>query len=60
MNRLKKEVVLGPEFRALWERIKAKTTYRVEFDTDTLVTRASRAVAGMQRIEAPVVHVTRG
>jgi type III restriction enzyme len=60
MNRLKKEVVLGPEFRALWERIKAKTTYRVEFDTDTLVTRASRAVAGMQRIEAPVVHVTAG
>jgi type III restriction enzyme len=60
MNRLKKEVALGPEFRALWERIKAKTTYRVEFDTETLVTRASRAVATMQRIEAPVVRVTAG
>jgi len=60
MNRLKKEVVLGPEFRALWERIKAKTTYRVEFDTEILVARASHAVARMQRIEEPVVRVTAG
>jgi type III restriction enzyme len=59
-NHLKKEVVLGPEFRALWERIKGKTTYRVEFDTETLVARASQAVASMPRFEAPVVRVTAG
>jgi type III restriction enzyme len=29
-NRLKKGVTLSPEFRALWDRIKPKTTYRVE------------------------------
>ena len=33
-NRLKKEVQLSPEFKALWDRIKPKTTYRVEFETD--------------------------
>ena len=33
-NRLKKEVTLSPEFQALWDRIKPKTTYRVEFETD--------------------------
>ena len=33
-NRLKKEVQLSPEFQALWDRIKPKTTYRVEFETD--------------------------
>jgi type III restriction enzyme len=32
-NRLKKEVQLSAEFKALWDRIKPKTTYRVEFDT---------------------------
>ena len=36
-NRLKKEVTLSPEFQALWDRIKPKTTYRVEFETDELV-----------------------
>ena len=36
-NRLKKEVTLSPEFKALWDRIKPKTTYRVEFETDKLV-----------------------
>ena len=35
-NRLKKEVTLSPEFQALWDRIKPKTTYRVEFETDEL------------------------
>jgi type III restriction enzyme len=39
-NRLKKEVTLSPEFVALWSRIKPKTTYRVEFETDKLVDRA--------------------
>jgi type III restriction enzyme len=60
VNHLKKEITLGPEFRELWERIKPKTTYRVEFDTGVLVARASQAVANMQRIEAPVVRVVAG
>lgn len=59
-NRLKKEVVLGPEFQALWERIKPRTTYRVEFETDTLVRRAVDGIRGMPEIETPRVMVRAG
>lgn len=59
-NRLKKEVVLGPEFQSLWERIKPRTRYRVEFNTDTLIAKASGAIADMQKIRAPVVQITSG
>ena len=34
---LKKERILSPEFKALWDKIKYKTVYRVEFDSDELV-----------------------
>ncbi|ELA6921605.1 DEAD/DEAH box helicase family protein [Vibrio parahaemolyticus] len=46
-----KQVVLGDDFKALWERIKYKTTYRVDFSVGELVDkcineiRASVAVA---------------
>ncbi|MGC9387184.1 MAG: restriction endonuclease, partial [Hydrogenovibrio sp.] len=33
----KKEVILGAEFNALWERIKYKTVYQVNFDLSKLV-----------------------
>ncbi|MGE5553931.1 MAG: type III restriction-modification system endonuclease [Betaproteobacteria bacterium] len=59
-NRLKKEVVLSPEFQALWERIKPRTTYRVEFETDTLVRNAVAAIKRMERIEPPRIRVTAG
>ncbi|WP_261817619.1 type III restriction-modification system endonuclease [Vibrio gallicus] len=32
-----KQVVLGSDFKALWDRIKYKTTYRVNFSVDKLV-----------------------
>ena len=50
-NRLRKEVQLSPEFQALWERIKPKTTYRVEFETEVLVRRAVDALKQMQKID---------
>lgn len=59
-NRLKKEVVLSPEFKALWDQIKAKTTYRVEFETDTLVELAVSAIKRMERIEKPKISITTG
>src|SRR5207244_10573474 len=58
VNRLKKEVLLNPEFQALWDRIKPKTTYRVEFETDELVRRAVAAIKKMQKIEAAKIRVT--
>ncbi|MBI1381739.1 MAG: DEAD/DEAH box helicase [Planctomycetaceae bacterium] len=59
-NRLKKEVVLRPEFQALWERISPRTTFRVEFETDALVRRAVSAISQMERIQAPRIRVASG
>jgi type III restriction enzyme len=59
-NRLKKEVTLSPEFVALWNRIKPRTTYRVEFETDKLVERAVDAIKRMEKIDAPTIHVAAG
>ncbi|MFZ4580853.1 MAG: restriction endonuclease subunit R, partial [Myxococcota bacterium] len=47
-------VLDGPEFKALWDRIKHKTTYRVEFNNERLITDCIRALA-----EAPQVAKTR-
>jgi len=55
-NRLRKEVIASPEFLALWEKIKPRTTYRVEFDTDVLVSRAVQALRKMEKIERVVVN----
>jgi len=59
-NRLKKEVTLTPEFQALWERIKPRTTYRVEFETETLVRRAIDAIKKMERLGEPLIQVRAG
>jgi type III restriction enzyme len=34
---VRKSVLVSPEFKALWDRIKHKTTYRVQFDNDKLI-----------------------
>lgn len=38
----KKEVFLNPDFKELWDSIKYKTTYSVEFDTEKLINLAAR------------------
>lgn len=35
--KLNKQIYLGEEFKALWERIKYRTTYRVDFDIEGFV-----------------------
>ena len=59
-NKLKKEVTLSEEFTDLWNRIKPKTTYRVEFETSTLVQHAVAAIKRMQPIEKPRIQVFAG
>jgi type III restriction enzyme len=59
-NKFKKELAISPEFLALWDRIKPKTTYRVEFETDSLVTRAVDRLKKMEKIEVPIISVTSG
>ncbi|MBQ7110336.1 MAG: DEAD/DEAH box helicase family protein [Thermoguttaceae bacterium] len=40
----KKERTASPEFLAIWERIKRKTVYRLNFETETLIENAARAL----------------
>lgn len=41
---LRKEVLLSPEFSELWNRIKFKTTYSVNFNSDALVSRCAQRI----------------
>ena len=59
-NRFRKEVELTPEFQELWDRIKPRTTYRVEFETDTFVTEALREMKRMPAVEAPIIRLSEG
>lgn len=59
-NNLKKQVTLSPEFQTLWEKIKPRTTYRVEFDTNELILKASKAISTMPTIKAPQINITVG
>jgi type III restriction enzyme len=52
--RTRQAVLQSPEFKALWDRIKSKTTYRVMFDNEALVESCMRAVRN-----APPIAKTR-
>ena len=42
--RTREAVLQSEKFKALWERIKYKTTYRVEFDNDMLIADSAEAI----------------
>ncbi|MFM2172827.1 MAG: hypothetical protein RLZZ54_754 [Cyanobacteriota bacterium] len=52
--RTRQAVLHSPEFKALWDRIKHKTTYRVQFDNEQLIESCLRAVQS-----APPIPKTR-
>ena len=52
--RARQAVHHSAEFKALWDRIKHKTTYRVQFDNETLVESCTRALR-----DAPPIPKTR-
>src|SRR5690606_17712500 len=52
--RTRQAVLHSPEFKALWDRIKHKTTYRVQFDNEKLIESCIRAVQ-----DAPPIPKTR-
>ncbi|MBM5810910.1 MAG: restriction endonuclease subunit R [Gammaproteobacteria bacterium] len=52
--RPRQAVLQSPEFKALWDRIKHKTTYRVEFDNEKLVESCIKALR-----DAPAIPKTR-
>ena len=52
--RPRQAVLNSPEFKALWDRIKHKTTYRVAFDNEELLEKCTRALR-----ETPAIPKTR-
>lgn len=48
------------EFKKLWDKIKQKTTYSVQYDTNELVLQSIQAMKGMPSINKPVITSTRG
>jgi type III restriction enzyme len=55
--RFRKQVMLGADFKALWDRISKRTKYRVSLSTDQLVGVAAGAIASADPIEPPKVRV---
>lgn len=48
--RLNKQVMLSPEFMELWNKIKQKTAYRVQIDTDLLIENCVKELKAMPEI----------
>jgi len=54
-----KQVQLSPEFTALWDKIKHRTRYRVNFSTDELIERASKRISAIDPIKPVRIAMTR-
>ena len=52
---LKNEVYLDPEFIALWDSIKYKTRYSIEFDTPELIDKCVRAINTKMECDAATI-----
>ena len=48
-----------PKFLAIWEKLKKKTTYRVDYKTDELITLAAKAIKDLQEIKSPSIRSTK-
>ena len=55
-----KQVYLSDEFKALWERIKYKTTYAVEFDSEELIDKCCKAIQLELSVESSKLIYTKG
>lgn len=53
---VRRAVLDSPEFKALWDRIKHRTTYRVQFDNDKLIEDCIEAVKESPRIAKARLH----
>jgi type III restriction enzyme len=59
-NKLKPEVLMTPEFKALWEEISPRTTYTLTFNTKDFVDQVIYFVKKMKPISAPKVTIRTG
>lgn len=48
-----------PKFLEIWENLKKKTTYRVDYKTEDLITLAAKAIKDLPEIKAPSIRSTK-
>ncbi len=48
-----------PKFLEIWEKLKKKTTYRVDYKTDELITLSAKAIKDLPEIKAPSIRSTK-
>src|SRR5690554_150199 len=48
-----------PKFLEIWEKLKLKTTYRVNYDTEDLVSKTADAIKALDKIKAPKISSTK-
>jgi type III restriction enzyme len=58
-RKLNKELISTPEFEEFWRKIARRTTYRVSFDRDVLITKAVKAIKDSSAIEPLRIQVTK-
>ena len=56
-NRIRKEIQMSPEFKALWDRIKIRTTYSVSFDSPQLIKEMAANIKMLDPVKPPVISV---
>lgn len=56
---LRKDVTENPAFRELWERIRRRTRFEVDVDSEKLIADAIEGIKGMPKIKAPEILSTR-
>lgn len=58
--KINKQVFLDPEFEALWNKIKYRTTYQVEYTSDKLIKNCVEAIKRMEKIDPIKVNYREG
>ena len=58
MVKLKKQVILSDEFKALWNKIKHKTAYRIQIDTDKLISDCVKEIQDMPPLPKALLITT--
>lgn len=54
-GKVNEDVLLDPEFEKFWNAISMKTVYSVNYASEELVSKASKAIAQMDRIDPPKI-----
>ncbi len=57
--KVNKRILNSPEFKALWDRVKYKTTFSVDFDSDSLVKECIKAIDDRLQITRGKLHYSK-